>query len=373
MISQATAIRGYPQAQGAGSGSVDVINKARGIRRRAMNDIGQTSIHHGGDLTQAERRFGRPDAGWLDLSTGINADPYPLTDVNPITLYRLPQSAAMERLLAAARRCYRIPDGAAIVAGPGSQALMQWLPTLAGFRPVAVLGPTYSEHVRTWMAAGHRVVEVLDLADASAAEVVVLVNPNNPDGRAFDPAELIGLARARAKQGGFLVVDEAFADVSPDASVIPHLKDQPVVTLRSFGKFFGLAGLRLGFAVGAPDLIAGLERKLGPWAVSGPAVEIGARALGDTAWIDATRIKLRERRERLDDALAETGLRILGGTDLFRLVAHDRAQEIFRLLAEAGVFVRAFPDRGTWLRFGVPGTASDLSRLRRALSSAMAA
>ena len=338
-----------------------------------MNKISQASAYHGGDLAEAERRFGRPAGGWLDLSTGINADPYPLTDVDAAALGRLPQSAAMERLLAAARRCYRAPAGAAIVAGPGSQALMQWLPILAPFRLVAVLGPTYSEHVRTWTDAGHKVVEVAGLVDASAADVVVLVNPNNPDGRAFHPAEMIGLARARAERGGFLVVDEAFADVDPDASVIPHLKDEPVVALRSFGKFFGLPGLRLGFAVGAHDLIASLERKLGPWAVSGPAVETGARALADQAWIDATRIKLCERRQRLDAVLNAAGLKILGGTDLFRLVGHDRAPEIFRRLARAGIFVRAFAERGTWLRFGVPGSPAALGRLEKALASATAA
>lgn len=336
-----------------------------------MSKTSQASAYHGGDLAEAERQFGRPEAGWLDLSTGINAEPYPLTDVDAAALYRLPQSATMERLLAAARRCYQAPAGTAIVAGSGSQALMQWLPTLAPFRFVAVLGPTYSEHVRTWTTAGHRVVEVAGLADASAADVVVLANPNNPDGRAFHPAELIGLALARAKQGSFLVVDEAFADVDPDASVIPHLNDEPVIVLRSFGKFFGLPGLRLGFALGAPDLITSLERKLGPWAVSGPAVEIGARALDDAAWIEATRGRLRERRRRLDEVLTAAGLQILGGTDLFRLVGHDRAPRIFRRLARAGVFVRAFPERSVWLRFGVPATPADLDRLEMALASAM--
>jgi cobalamin biosynthetic protein CobC len=338
-----------------------------------MNNISQTSAHHGGDLAWAERLFGRPAEGWLDLSTGVNAEPYSATDMDAAVLGRLPQSAAIETLLAAARRCYRAPEGTGIVAGPGSQALMQWLPFFAPFRSVAVLGPTYSEHVRTWSDAGHRVVEVAGLEDAAAADVVVIVNPNNPDGRTFHPAELVGLARSHAERGGLVVVDEAFADVDLEASVVPHINTEPIVVLRSFGKFFGLPGLRLGFALGAQDLIADLQRKLGPWAVSGPAIEVGSRALDDAAWIDATRVRLRERRRLMDVILRAAGLEILGGTDLFRLVAHHRAREIFRRLAQAGVFVRAFPERGAWLRFGVPATPADLGRLEKALASATAA
>ena len=355
--------------QGAGQFLCDVVSRAGEAGGRTMNKISQASADHGGDLAETERRFGRPSEGWLDLSTGINAEAYPATDVDAEFLRRLPQSAAMAGLLAAARRCYRVPDGAALVAGPGSQALMQWLPTLVDSRLVAVVGPTYSEHARTWTDAGHRVVEVAGLADASAADVVVIVNPNNPNGRAFPPADLIGLARGRSRRGGFVVVDEAFADVDPQASVIPHLAGEPVVALRSFGKFFGLAGLRLGFAVGPERLIAEIKRKLGPWAVAGPTVAIGARALDDRAWIAAMRGRLGGRREKLDAALEAAGLKIMGGTDLFRLVSHDRAPEIFRSLAMAGIFVREFPERPAWLRFGVPGAPADLDRLRQALQA----
>jgi len=339
-----------------------------------MADFIDPAPRHGGDLAFATARYGAPVGGWLDLSTGINPRPYADTAIAPEALTRLPQSAAMDELLAAARRCYRVPDGAAVVAAPGSQALLQWLPTLAQPSLVAVVAPTYSEHARAWAAggtaAGHRMVEVAGLADAAAADVIVVVNPNNPDGRIFPAAELLDLARGRAGRGGFLVVDEAFADVAPDASVVPRLGDAPVVALRSFGKFFGLAGLRLGFAVGAPALIAGLERKLGPWAVSGPAVEIGARALADDAWIAATRTGIGDRRRRLDHVLAAAGLDVVGGTDLFRLVDDARAADVFIRLGRAGILVRDFADRPTWLRFGVPGRDADLGRLQRALSSA---
>ena len=336
-----------------------------------LNDRFDT--YHGGDLSEAEEIFGLPARGWLDLSTGVNLKPYPNVELTDPSLLMLPQRGKIGKLLVAARRYYSIPSDMEIIAASGSQALLQCLPTLSSSQRVTVIGPTYAEHASTWAEGGHQVTTVVGLKDARGADIVVIVNPNSPDGHTVPPAQLLGLANAGISENRLLVVDEAFADTDPEISIIPHLRNETAVVLRSFGKFFGLPGLRLGFAVGAPHLVDQLRRKLGPWAVSGPAIEIGTRALNDRPWIKSTRIQLLERRKRLDAILITAGLEITGGTNLFRLVDDDRAQEIFRRLGKAGIFVRKFPERQTWLRLGVPASKSDFDRLEEALSIAMSA
>lgn len=332
-----------------------------------MDWFDETPAYHGGDLREAEALFGVPDAGWLDLSTGINPTAYPDTHVSPEAWHRLPQPTAQNLLLQAARSYYGVPQDAAIVAGPGSQALLQHLPALFTPGGVAVIGPTYAEHSRLWSASGHDVTTVDDLSKAKAGDIAVLVNPNNPDGRTVDPARLVAVDGEPRRR--LLVVDEAFADTNPANSVVPRLGADPILALRSFGKFFGLPGLRLGFAIGPPGIVARLKDHLGPWAVSGAALEIGARALGDKTWIADTRSRLAERADALDRVLAAAHLKIVGGTSLFRLVEDSHAPEIFPRLGESGIFVRRFPQRPCWLRFGVPGTADDLQRLADALGT----
>lgn len=322
---------------------------------------------HGGDLARAGERFGRPAEGWLDLSTGINPCPYPHTEISPELLARLPSSSALDGLLAAARAAYAIPPGAGLCAGPGTQAILQALPDIAGNDDVAVISPTYGEHAHIWRRAGRRVTEVASLDRADGAGIVVVVNPNNPDGRLTEPEALDSVRARLAATGGLLVVDEAFADVAPQISVASATARKGLLVLRSFGKFFGLAGLRLGFAAGHPDLTDALAARLGPWAVPGPAIEIGARALADAEWIAATRSALAAARERLDRLLASHGLDIVGGTDLYRLVRCDDAPALFKKPAEAGILVRDFPDRPALLRFGLPGSDADFDRLDRAL------
>ena len=333
-----------------------------------MNLNDRSDTDHGGDLSEAEKIFGLPARAWLDLSTGVNLKPYPYVELTDSSLQMLPQRGQLETLLVAARRCYGVPSDMGIIAASGSQSLLQCLPTLSSSQRVAVIGPTYAEHTWAWAEGGHQVTTVEDLMDARGAEIVVIVNPNNPDGRTVPPAWLLSLANAGIAGNGLLVVDEAFADTDSEISIIPHLRNETTVVLRSFGKFFGLPGLRLGFAVGAPHVVDRLRRKLGPWAVSGPAIEVGTRALNDLPWIESTRIQLLERRKRLDAILITAGLEITGGTNLFRLVNDDRAQEIFHRLGKAGIFVRKFPERQTWLRLGVPDSKSDFHRLEEALA-----
>ena len=237
-------------------------------------------IAHGGDLGALRLAF--PDAPdpWLDLSTGINPVPYPVPPVEASAWTRLPEAAEVQALRAAAAAAYGAPDAAHVVPAPGTQILIETLPRLLAPTRVAVLGPTYAEHAAAWARAGHTVAEIAELAEAGEARVVVVVDPNNPDGRTHPLAARRALAGALGARGGLLVADEAFADLEPGHSLCPHAAPGLVV-LRSFGKTYGLAGLRLGFAVADPGTAARIAAALGPWAVSGPALAIGTAALSD--------------------------------------------------------------------------------------------
>ena len=256
--------------------------------------------------------------------------------------------------MAAARRAYGIPAAGGLAAGPGSQALFQVLPAMRPRSRVAVLAPTYEEHAVAWRRLGHGVEEVGSLGECSAADVVVVVNPNNPDGRVTDRETLVRTAEGLSRRDGWLVLDETFADVAPEASLAPAAGLPNTLIMRSFGKFFGLPGLRLGFVAGPPALVDSMARHLGPWAVSGPAMDIGGRALADADWIVRTRVRLADMRRQLDAVLSAAGLAVVGGTDLFRLVETPAAAEIHRRLGRAGVLVRSFERHPRWLRVGLP-------------------
>ena len=326
-------------------------------------------MKHGGDLTEAIARYGGAPASWLDLSTGINPRPWPIPQALSESVWqRLPSRTDAEALLDAARKTYGVPDGADIAAAAGTQALIQWLPYLATPGPVAIVAPTYSEHALAWRNAGHPVIAVdrLDECPDNAVHAVV-VNPNNPDGRVTDRAVLARVATQLKARGGWLVVDEAFADVDPAVSAVALCADWPVLILRSFGKFHGLAGLRLGFAIGAPDMVARIATALGPWPVSGPALSIGAAALGDQPWADRTRHALEQQARALDEVLEKAGFAIAGGTALFRLVRHPRASQLHDELAKQHIWCRCFDWADDLLRFGLPPDAAGLHRLAVAL------
>lgn len=336
----------------------------------ATKDL-RSVILHGGDLDAARAAFPGAPEPWIDLSTGINPWPYPLPPIPPDAWTRLPARNAEAELRAAAAACYGVPSAETVAAASGSQALIQLLPRLRAPGRVAVRVPTYAEHAAGWAAAGHEVAEVSGL-DGADADVLVLVNPNNPDGRTLSVAALLALAERQAARGGWLVVDEAFADGEPSGSVAPFAGTPGLIVLRSFGKFFGLAGLRLGIALAEPGLAAVLRAAVGPWAVSGPGLSVATAALTDEGWIAATRLRLRAEAAALDRLLVATGLSVVGGTSLFRLVAHDRAPDLYRALGEAGILVRRFERRTDWLRLGLPADEDARLRLRAACVRALA-
>jgi cobalamin biosynthetic protein CobC len=325
---------------------------------------------HGGDLGAARRLFPDAPEPFVDLSTGINPNPYPAGRISADLLARLPDTAGLEALMELAARAYGAPSATHVVAAPGTQIL---LPLVAGLAPAGravVLTPGYPEYARAAVLAGHSVDAVRTIEACGHAALVLVGNPNNPDGKVFASADLLALATDLHRNGGVLVVDEAFMDVGPQGmSLAGDVSCGNVVVLRSFGKFFGLAGLRLGFALAAPPLATRLRSVLGPWAVSGPALAIAGKALADQAWIERTRVGLEKSSQRLDRLLAGSGLHIVGGTALFRLVATPYAGTLFRHLGSAGIWVRAFPDHAHWLRFGLPADARSWTRLTEALAS----
>jgi len=244
---------------------------------------------HGGNLDQAMAAYGAGD--WIDLSTGINRRPWPLPDVPAAAWRNLPTRAAQAGLIAQAVASWGLSAAAEGVALGGAQAAIQLVPRLRPAGKAAVLGPTYNEHAACLLAEGWQVRNCTHPDDLRGADLAVIVNPNNPDGRSFRPETLLALAESI----GLLVVDESFGDVTPELSLLPRLGQRNLLVLRSFGKFYGLAGLRLGFAFGAGAEIAALTRMSGPWPVSGPAIEIGGRALADSAWASAMRAQLATR------------------------------------------------------------------------------
>lgn len=318
---------------------------------------------HGGDLGKWREASDAYAGEWLDLSTGINPLPYPLPAIPEQSWTRLPAAAELQALLTAARQAYGCPPSAGIVATPGTQAAIQWLPRLFAPAHVAVLGPTYAEHAYCWRQAGHAVSEIDGFPGTlNGIDILIAVNPNNPDGRAIGRPMLQRWNEALAARGGWLILDEAFADVVPEVSMAGEADKPGLVILRSFGKFFGIAGLRLGFALGDPTVTEALARSLGPWAVSGPAAVIGAAALGDAHWQAGMREELNARLRRFDRGMRDRGIHVLGGTSLFRLAKIGDAAGFAAALRRQGIHVRIFEAQPHWMRFGLPADEAEFWR-----------
>lgn len=317
---------------------------------------------HGGNLDQAIATWGGQAQDWIDLSTGINRLPYPLPPLPARVWTALPTRPARDGLVAAAALAYR--TRAAILPVAGAQAAIQMIPHLAAPGLARVLAPTYNEHAAALRAAGWQVEEVATPDALAGADLAVVVNPNNPDGRSLDPDRLLALAAAV----GRLVVDESFADPRPELSVAARAGHHGMLVLRSFGKFYGLAGLRLGFILGGAGDIAVLDAMAGPWPVAGPALEVGRIALADSAWARATTARLNAEALAMDRIGAAAGWTPLGGAELFRLFAAPDAAAAQARLARARIWSRIFPYSAQWIRLGLPGDSAEWARLAAALA-----
>lgn len=331
----------------------------------------QTPVH-GGNLTDAINRFALPREAWLDLSTGVNPHPYPAPALSPDAWHRLPEQHPA--LAQAAQTYYNAPQMLAVA---GTQAAIQALPQCRmhsnGSAQVAIATPTYAEHVHRWTQAGHHVSPTAykDLNKAVAtANVVVICNPNNPTGTVIEPPQLLVWHAQLAARKGWLIVDEAFGDTAPQTSVARYTEMPGLIVLKSIGKFFGLAGLRLGFVAAETALLKTLADHLGPWSVSGPAQQIGCAALGDSAWQQTMQKKLSTEGERLHLLLKQHGIEGRG-TALYQWwpLSLQQAEHCWLHMAQRGIWVRLFTNAAAGIRIGLPPDENGWQRLADALSA----
>ena len=359
-----------PEAQSpSASGAVSVSDcleplSAVSMFETELLDLTIQTRDHGGDLDRAIQTYG---AGpWLDLSTGINARPYPVPNMPNTVWSALPTRSDIKSLEPTAKAASGTE--ACVVALAGAQAAIQLIPRLVDSGRACIVGPTYNEHGAALKAQGWTVEMIQNAANGAGADLVTVVNPNNPDGRVWDNATLLELA----DQVGVLVIDESFIDCTHQPSLATQMDDarDDIIVLRSFGKFYGLAGIRLGFVITGAKTAQRLRELAGPWSVNGPAIAIGHAALRDKAWQTATRDRLEKDAQRLDDLASVHGLRLVGGTPLFRTYNAEDAFKVQAALAKKHMWTRVFPYSQTWIRFGLPGTESDWTRLQNALAFA---
>lgn len=310
-----------------------------------------------------------PDAPrpWLDLSTGINPEPWAGQRAPADALRRLPDPAALAELEAVAARAFGVEDASRVVAVPGAEAALRLLPGLLGGERVALAAPIYGGHAEAWAARAPTAVSGLSDPAARDADVLVLVNPNNPDGRRTPRADLAALAEQRSAKGRWTVVDESFVEVAPELSVA-GLAIERLIALRSFGKFYGLPGVRLGFVIGDNILSRHLRLLMGDWPLGADALALGLGAYADDIWRATARAWLAAQAVEVDSALAEVGLKTVGGCDLFRWVEVPDAHAIFQRLCEQGVLTRPFVDRSDRLRVGLP-SRNDFNRFLQAFQA----
>jgi len=325
-------------------------------------------LEHGGRLRRAAQRYGIPLDDWLDLSTGINPHAYPAPAIPASAWHRLPEED--DGLEAAAAAYY---GSVALLPVAGSQPAIQALPSVLPGTRVSLLAPSYAEHAHAWHARQPRFFTAdIDAAEAAVdqSDIVVLVQPNNPTGAHFERARLLDWHARLAARGGWLVVDEAFIDDTPAASLVPLAGADGLVVLRSLGKFFGLAGARVGFVFGPEALRTALEERLGPWTISGPARHVARAALSDTAWQIAMRERLVRESERLAQVLKAAGLGTTSGPALFKWAPCADAAQLHDALARRGILVRLFEQPAS-LRFGLPADEAGWTRLEQALAECL--
>ena len=320
---------------------------------------------HGGNIPWASKQFAIPENQWIDLSTGISPWHYPISTLSPRYFQQLPY--ATTQLYQAAANYYGCP-AEYLRAVPGSQYAIEQLPTL--FAPQKIALPTwgYSEHQKAWQAQGSEIIhytnhsELLQLLNQQAIPYALIIRPNNPSAAFFtieQVKQVEVLLQQKYPNKHLLILDEAFIDLYPQASFIRHPPGPRTVVLRSVGKFFGLAGIRLGFVCAQPALLQRLQAKLGQWLINGPSVGIGQQLFQDKPWAQQQRLRIRQQNKQLQQCLLQAGLPApLHSAGLFTSVfgEPEKFLQIFIQLAKAGVLVRYFPHpTQACLRFGLPG------------------
>jgi len=323
-------------------------------------------LEHGGRLRKAAQQYGIAEPDWVDLSSGLAPWPWAIPPIPERAWARLPETD--DGLEAAACAYYGV---AQVLPVPGSQCAIQLLPRLRRGGKIGVLSPCYAEHAEAWRRAGHVVREVSETEVdffLDSLDVLVVVNPNNPTGRLLPPERLLEWHARLAERGGWLVVDEAFMDNTPDMSLAPHIERAGLIVLRSFGKFFGLAGVRLGFVLAQAKFLQLLAEQVGPWAVSGPTRILGQACLTDTDGHQRMIARSNQASARLVGLLARLGLAPQGGCALFQWLVTDKAAALHEFMAQRGILLRLFVTTSS-VRFGLPPEEPDWLRLEQALQA----
>lgn len=321
---------------------------------------------HGGNLDEAAQAYGFEPGMMHDLSTGIAPMSYQMPLPASDAYQALPLASDMEALCKVARACYRVPDAASLCVGGGSQALLAALPYLFASCLVWCPEPTYNEHHYRWEKASHQVDG--GLSCPQEAKIIILGQPNNPTGRLWQ-ADEIARYLAHVKQcDGLLIIDEAFVDIMPEHSSCQIAGDEALVILRSVGKFYGLAGLRVGFAIGGANFIARLQDEIGPWPVSQPALLVAKTALADKDWQARHLAKLQEICDWQSDVLAKAGFEIITSMALFITIRHKRMAAFHHHLASHGYWTRIYQNDKQMMRLGLLAPDCDRQQFESLLS-----
>ncbi|MGD1955336.1 MAG: threonine-phosphate decarboxylase CobD [Sphingomonadales bacterium] len=316
-------------------------------------------LKHGGALDAMKRAFPKAETPWIDLSTGINPWPYPVRDIEAS---HLPTKAAHD----ACRKAMAADFGsnaAATLPTPGSSIIISLLPHILSAKSVAIMAPTYGDYARAWSKSAVRNVYAL----SEPADILIVCRPNNPDGRVIPRDDLIEALKRQRRRDGWLIVDEAYMDLTPQDSLASLAGQDNLIVLRSFGKFYGLAGMRLGALLAPRTVLQEMSTLLGEWPISAPALQVGVAAYTDPAWQAATQLRLASARARLDPILEDNGLFVVGGTDLFRYAATENAMALWQRLGNAGISIRRFDWTERYVRIGLPPDQSAEQRLADAL------
>jgi cobalamin biosynthetic protein CobC len=325
-------------------------------------------LKHGGRLRKAALQYNIAPAQWLDLSTGIAPWPWPIPAIPVSAWARLPETE--DGLEQAACAYYGAPQALPVA---GSQAAIQALPRLRNGGKVGVLSPCYAEHAYAWRSAGFVVREILEHEVdyfLDSLDVLVVVNPNNPTSLMLSRERLLRWQARLAERGGWLIVDEAFMDNTPQLSLAAESDRVGLIVLRSFGKFFGLAGVRLGFVLAEPRLLKLLAKEIGPWSVAGPTRIVGEACLTDGQGHFAQRLRTEQASGRLAQLLTTHGLAPKGGCGLFQWLITPLAAPLYEFCAHRGILLRLFHSDNpltSSLRFGLPADETQWQRLDQAL------
>ena len=319
------------------------------------------NIQHGGDIDLAIKKYGGEREDWIDLSTGINGASYPWQESINVQLRNLPSNKILMQLEKVAARAYKIAESADIAAVSGAQQIINLLPLcLKSCNSVAILGPTYNEYEKAFKRSGTKTKTVSETSKLSCSDIAIIVNPNNPTGKVIADETLAGLS----KEVRILIIDESFKMFSSRRA----LNFSNIIQINSLGKFFGLAGVRLGFVSGPSGFIKTVKEMLGPWPVSTLAAEIGIVALNDKVWISEMEKILVTESNALHEVCNSRNWELVGRTSLFHTYATSSCLEVEKQFAAHGIWVRTFDYSKTWVRLGIPTSENAWTKVKQALN-----